>query len=164
MNTIDLICLLPLAFAIIAGFRKGLVIEIATLVAFILAILACLKLTHWVIGTLRPYIGDTKWLPFVSYLLVFVLVYILVLWVGMLLEKVVKIVQLGLFNRVLGMLFSLVKMCFIISLIFWLCDKAHLIPASTSEGSFTYKALHHFAQDTVEFISKGLPFLKGVMG
>jgi membrane protein required for colicin V production len=161
MNIIDLICLLPLAFAVINGFRKGLVIEIASLLAFILAIIACLKLTHWVMELLHPIAGDSKWLPFISYLVIFIGVYILVLWIGKLVEKAIQVVQLGLFNRVLGMIFSTLRMCFFISLVFWMLDLAHLVPKETKDQSITYKALHHFAADTITFLSNHIPVVKG---
>jgi len=161
MNTIDLVLILPLALAIIAGFRKGFIIEIASLLAFIIAIIACLKLTHRLMELVEPYTGHSKWLPFICYLLVFVLVYILVLWVGKLLEKVVRIIQLGALNRALGILFSLLKMCLLISLFFWLADLVHLIPKSTENQSYIYKALHSFASTFIGWISDYIPWVKG---
>jgi len=161
MNTLDIILILPLALAIISGYRKGLIIEIASLVAFILGIIACLKLTHRVILFIHPWTGDSKWVPFICYLVVFLIVYILVLWIGKLLEKVVKIVQLGLINRLLGVLFSLLKMCFFISLVLWLINQAHLIPEDVKEHSVMYKALNHFASDSITFMSNQLPYVKG---
>ena len=161
MNTIDLVLLLPLALAIIAGFRKGFIIEIASLLAFILAIIACLKLTHKLIELVEPYTGHSKWLPFITYLVVFVLVYILVLWIGKILEKVVKIIQLGAINRMLGVLFSLLKTCILISLFFWLADMVHLIPKSTESESYTYKALHSFASVFFAWLSDYIPWVKG---
>jgi len=161
MNTIDLILLLPLALAIIAGFRKGFIIEIASLLAFIIAIIACLKLTHKLMEIVEPYTGHSKWLPFICYLLVFVLVYILVLWVGKILEKGIKIVQLGAINRIMGVLFSLLKMCLLISLFFWLADMVHLIPKSAENQSYTYKALHGFASGFIAWLSDYIPWVKG---
>jgi membrane protein required for colicin V production len=161
MNTIDLVLLLPLALAVIAGFRKGFIIEIASLLAFVLAIIACLKLTHKLMELAEPYTGHSKWLPFICYLLVFVLVYILVLWIGKILEKVIKIIQLGALNRALGILFSLLKMCIMISLFFWLADMIHLIPKSTENQSYIYKALHGFATGFIGWLSDYLPWVKG---
>jgi membrane protein required for colicin V production len=161
MNIIDLICILPLGFAVFNGFRKGLVIELATLAAFLIAILACLSLTHSLLILVKPYTGDSKWVPFVCYLFIFVAAYVLVLWIGKLIEKVVQIVQLGLVNRLLGMLFSLVKVCFFISLVFWMADLVHLIPSDAKEHSYTWQALHSFAADTIRYISNHIPFVKG---
>src|SRR5665213_1610998 len=135
MNIIDIILILPLALAVINGFRKGFIIEIASLVAFILAIIACLKLTHIFIEWVTPYTGSSKWLPFICYILVFVAVYLLVLWIGKLIETAIKIVQLGALNRLMGVVFSLLKMCFFISLLFWLADMVHLIPKTTESQS-----------------------------
>jgi membrane protein required for colicin V production len=161
MNTIDLIVILPLALAVISGYRKGFIIEIASLVAFVLAIIACLKFTHKLMEFIKPWTGDSKWLPFISYLIIFIIVYIIVLWIGKLLEKVIKIIQLGFFNRILGVIFSLLRMCFIISLIFWLANQVHLIPKSAKTQSYAYQALNHFASDSITFISNHLPYVKG---
>ena len=161
MNTIDLILILPLALAIISGFRKGFIIEIASFLAFVIAIIACLKLTHKLMELIVPYTGNSKWLPFVSYLVVFVLVYLLVLWIGKLLEKVVKIIQLGTINRLFGILFSLLKMCFFISLFFWLADMVHLIPKQSESQSVVYKAIHNFAPSFFAWVSDALPWVKG---
>lgn len=161
MNTIDLVLILPLALAVIAGFRKGFIIEVASLIAFIIAIIACLKLTHKLMELVQPYTGHSKWLPFICYILVFVLVYILILWVGKLLEKVVKIIQLGALNMIMGILFSLLKVCLLISLFFWLADMVHLIPKQTENQSYTYNALHNFASRFIGWISDYLPWVKG---
>ena len=161
MNTIDLIVILPLALAIISGFRKGFIIEIASLLAFIIAIIACLKLTHKLMELIVQYTGNSKWLPFVSYILVFVLVYLLVMWLGKLLEKAIKIIQLGTVNRLLGIVFSLLKMCFLISLCFWLIDLVHLVPKASEEQSVVYRAIHGFAPTFFKWASDMLPWVKG---
>src|SRR6185437_1151312 len=164
MNTIDLILIVPLAFAIIAGFRKGFIIEVASLIAFVLAMIACLKLTHKLMELIGPYTGQSKWLPFISYLLVFVLVYILVLWIGKIIESIVKIIQLGTVNRLLGMVFSLLKMCLLISLFFWIEDMVHLIPKSTESQSYTYGVLHNFGSVFLAWFSDYIPWVKGEVG
>lgn len=161
MNIIDVILILPLALAVINGFRKGFIIEIASLVAFVLAILACLKLTHIFIAWVTPYTGSTRWVPFICYILMFVAVYLLVLWIGKMLETVVKIVQLGMLNRLAGVVFSLLKMCFFISLIFWLADMTRIIPKETENGSFTYKTLYHFAPKVISWLSDRTPWIRG---
>ena len=163
MNIIDIILILPLALSVVNGFRKGFIIEVASLVAFLLAIMACLELTHRFIEWVTPYTGSTKWVPFICYILVFVGVYLLVLWIGKLLETVVKIVQLGALNRLAGVVFGLLKMCFFISLVFWLADQVHLIPKSAESQSFTYKTLNHFASNAITWTSDRLPWVKGEM-
>src|SRR5438874_204131 len=109
MNILDIVCLLPLTLAVIAGYRKGFIIEIVSFLAFVIAIIACLKLTHKVLELIQPSFGSGKWIPFIAYLITFVLTYLLVIWIGKLLEKVVRIIQLGTLNRALGIVFSLLK-------------------------------------------------------
>ena len=59
------------------------------------------------------------------------------------------------------MIFSLLKMCLLISLFFWLADLIYLIPKDAEQQSYLYKVLHNFAPDFIAWISDRLPWVKG---
>ena len=100
MNTIDIIILIPLLWAAYSGFKKGLIIEIATLLALAGGIYAGVHFSNYASGYLVEKI-DSKMLPLASFGATFLVVVILIFALGKLLEKVVNMVALKLVNKVL---------------------------------------------------------------
>ncbi len=72
MNKFDLIVLIPLAWGLYRGFRKGLVIEAASLISLILATWGAIKFSGYLSELLsQEYEFETEYLPIVSFFLVF---------------------------------------------------------------------------------------------
>ena len=93
---IDLAFLVMLLFAIIKGLQKGLIIGIFSLIAFIVGLAAALKLSSVVASYLHESTTiSSKWLPVISFILVFVLVVALVGLGARLLEKTAEAMMLG---------------------------------------------------------------------
>ena len=65
------------------------------------------------------------------------------------LNKLIDAIALGIVNRLLGVLFSVLKIAFIVSIILVLINKAdnkyNFIPDETKENSLLYKPLSNFA-------------------
>ena len=103
---IDTVLAVLLIIAIFKGFSKGLIVAVFSLLAFMIGLAAAVKLSAVVAG----YIGDTvsvseKWLPFVSFIIVFLVVVIIVRIGAKIIEKTVQVAMMGWLNRLGGMLF-----------------------------------------------------------
>jgi membrane protein required for colicin V production len=73
MSAFDILLLIPLGIGAVKGFRRGLVLEVASLLAFVLGAIGGLVLLNDTIPLVRHYVGDAfGMLPFVTFLLVFV--------------------------------------------------------------------------------------------
>lgn len=72
MSAFDLLLLLPLGIGAVKGYRRGLVLEVASLLAFVLGAVGGLALLNDAIPLVRHYVGEAfGLLPLVSFLLVF---------------------------------------------------------------------------------------------
>lgn len=68
MKTLDIILLIPLVFGAVLGFRKGLLLEIFGVLAFVLAIIGGFKLMETGMVYLSEYFEDfDQLLPFISF-------------------------------------------------------------------------------------------------
>jgi membrane protein required for colicin V production len=121
MNAIDIVFLILFLWAAWKGFKRGLVIELASLAALVLGIYAALNFSTYAAGVLEKYVEmDPYWLNILSFSLTFLLVMVAVIFLGKMLEKVVKLVMLGLINKLLGLVFSVLKTAMVLSVLIFL--------------------------------------------
>ncbi|MBE0649138.1 MAG: CvpA family protein [Bacteroidales bacterium] len=144
MQVIDIVILVFAALMVILGFRKGLIISLATLVALILGIYAAVYFSHIASGFLRTTFDiSSTYLPMISFTVTFLAVLIAVLLIGKLIEKLVDVVGIGFINHIAGALLGLVKSILILSVIFFLISLADtnqkLITPAAKEKSILYK-------------------------
>jgi membrane protein required for colicin V production len=144
MNYIDIIILVPALWLGYMGFRKGFVIELATLLALIGGVFAGIKLSNYLTGFLSEAI-TSEYLPIVSFSITFLAVAIFVFILGRLLEKAIKVVALGLPNRIFGALFGLVKAFALLAVLVLIVEKFNeqiqFISQEKINGSALYSPL-----------------------
>ena len=103
---IDIIFAVILVIAVIKGLRKGLVVALFSIVAFIIGLAAAMKLSAAVAVYLQKNVAvSNHWLPVISFLIVFIVVVALVNLGGRLVEKTFEMAFLGLVNRIGGAIF-----------------------------------------------------------
>ena len=109
MNTTDVIIILVLLSSIIIGLLRGFVREAASLIFWIVAVWAAWKFGPLVVPHLGGLLADPKVAPWVGRLCVLVIVLLIGWIVGMLLGYFTRSLGLGAMDRVLGLLFGLVR-------------------------------------------------------
>lgn len=121
MNAIDIVFLILLLWAAWKGFKRGLVIELASLAALVLGIYAALNFSAYASRLLSGYVDlDPYWLNILSFALTFLGVMLAVILLGKILEKMVNLVMLGLLNKILGLVFSVLKTAVVLSVLIFL--------------------------------------------
>ena len=123
MNWIDLLIGLLLVYSFYKGFKNGLIIELASLLAIVLGVfsayhyadLTAIYLAKWVDWS------ETALLT-VSFILTFIVVVIVINLIGNIVSKIIGMIALGLVNKIAGGFFGLVKILLVISVIFVLAD------------------------------------------
>lgn len=116
MSYFDIIAGLLLILAGLKGLKNGLVKELAGLAALILGIVIAVSFSG-VTADFLSGVFNTQYLGIIAFLVTFVLVVILVHIVAGLIHKLIHAVALGVFNRILGLVFGIIKAGFIISII-----------------------------------------------
>ncbi|MCX6290660.1 MAG: CvpA family protein [Bacteroidetes bacterium] len=143
MNYIDIILAVLLLTGLVRGFMKGFVFEIAVLGAFFLGMFAGFHFAYvvqpWLlkIGKMNP-----QTLSFISFITVFILVSVGIFFLAKLFEGLINIAALGIFNKILGAVFGLLKYAFVISLVLYFFNRVdtqyHYVSADAKAESHLY--------------------------
>ncbi len=118
MNYFDIIIIIPLLWGGFKGFKKGLVIEAASLIALFLGVWGGVKFS----SVSANYLGEMfsiseKIMPLISFSVTFILIVIAVFALAKLLQKLVKAVALSTVNKIAGGAFGALKFALILSVI-----------------------------------------------
>jgi membrane protein required for colicin V production len=117
MSQIDIILIIPLLWGAVMGFKKGLILELASLVGLILGIYGAIKFSDYTAEKLVQYVEITQeWLGLISFLVTFIAIVFGVFLLAKSLNKALKLVALGTVNRILGLLFGTLKFALIVSI------------------------------------------------
>jgi membrane protein required for colicin V production len=160
---IDLIAIGLIIFSIIKGFRKGLVVALFSLLAFVIGLAAALKLSAAVARYLENSTQiSQRWLPVLAFAIVFFVVVLLVRLGAKALEGVLKVAMLGWLNKLGGMVFYLLLYFFIFSIFLFYAAQLHIIKPETAQVSVTYPYIYPMAPSVIEWLGAIFPFLKNM--
>jgi len=154
MNVLDIILAVPIAWFAYRGFTRGLIIELASLVALILGI--------WIAIHFSFFAGDflssnfdigPKYLSIVAFIVTFIAVVIAVYIIGKIIEKFIDILALGFLNKLTGLAFGIVKAAFLLSVIILIINSfdnnQSVITPKLRDGSMLYKPIERFAPSII---------------
>ena len=120
LNFIDYIILVILLLFLIQGYRKGIIIGLATIAALVLGIYVAVHFSNYLDATLMEHLHPSrKWLPILSFSITFILVVVAVMLVANLTEKLVDMVGMGFFNHLGGAALGVVKGVLLVSILFF---------------------------------------------
>jgi len=150
MNTIDLVFAILLLWAAYRGFSKGFIVQLATLAALLLGILGAVMFSDFTSGLIiKKFDVSGQYLPIISFAVTFIAIVIGVHLLAKMINKLLEAIALGIVNRLLGVLFSVLKIAFVVSIILVLVNKVdskyNFIPDETKDNSLLYKPLSNFA-------------------
>ncbi len=157
MNHLDIILAIPLLWFAYKGFRKGLVIELTSLVALLLGIYMAIHFSDITATYLSEWFNiQGKYISIVSFSLTFIGVVILVYFVGKLIEKFVDILLLGLVNKALGMLFGLLKMALVLSTFIYILNSIsiNILPKQSCDQSMLFRPIERLVPALLPKLNK----------
>lgn len=157
MNYIDIILGILLVLAAINGFRKGLIVELASLAALVLGIWGAIKFSYVTSGFITEHFEvKTNYLNIISFVITFVVIVILVHLVGKAVQKIAETILLGFANKLAGLIFGILRTSLILSIILVVFDKidesVHIIPKDAKHESRMYEPIRSFAPSIFPFI------------
>ena len=159
MNFIDAIIAIPLLWFTYKGFSKGLIIELATLIALLLGIYIAGHFSDYTADFLREKMDfHSKYMSIISFSLTFVGIVMLVMLFGKSLEKVVNMLLLSFVNKITGAVFGLIKAAFVISILLYILTTFELenkvISKDLQDGSVLYKPIKTIAPTVFPIIKE----------
>lgn len=160
---IDIIFLLLLALAVFKGFQKGLIIAVFSIVAFVAGLAAALKLS----ALAAVWLGETtsintKWLPFIAFFIVFVIVVIIIRWGAKLIEKAVELAFLGWANKIAGVLLYAVLYTLILSVLLFFAAQLHVFTPQTISESKSYVYIQPLGPKVLDAVGTVVPLFSNV--
>jgi membrane protein required for colicin V production len=160
---IDLIFAVLMILAIVKGYRKGFIIALFSILAFIAGLAAAIKLSATVAVYLEHSTSvSSKWLPIISFVLVFLLVVLLVQLGAKLIEKTFELALLGWLNRLFGILLYMILYTLIFSVFLFYAEKMHLFDPATISASTTYPFVQPLGPKVINSIGQLIPIFKGM--
>ncbi|MBT3386248.1 MAG: CvpA family protein [Prolixibacteraceae bacterium] len=158
MNYIDIVLGLLLAFSAINGFRKGLIVELASLAALILGIWGAIEFSDITSEFLvENFNMNSDHLNIISFVVTFVGIVILVHIVGNVVNKLVETVMLGFVNKLAGLVFGILKSALILSIILVVFDKideeVEILSSESKAESRLYEPIRNLAPSIFPFIN-----------
>src|SRR5690554_5016032 len=165
MNFVDIIIIVPLIYAAWVGFRKGLVIEVFTLLALLVGIYAGIHFSDWTSKLIVDSIDiEGKYLPVVAFTITFLAVGAMVFFAGKMIERMLKVVNLSPVNKILGLFFGVIKMIYTLSILIILIEtydeRGGFIPNELKEESVFYNPVRITASATIPAIEESSIWLK----
>jgi membrane protein required for colicin V production len=147
----------------ISGYREGFLMTAISLVAIILGILGGFMLLGKAMLMLDSNFQiDQSVLPYVAFAVVFVLIVVLVSWVGGLLRDTVRHTFLGGVDQAVGAIIGMVKTAFMLSVTFWILNALKVDIADWFASSRLYAIIEDFAPLVAGWIGKLIPAFRSV--
>jgi len=153
-----------LIIAILQGYRHGLIRAIVSFFSLFIGLILAYQLAGWVANQLKQHTKiESHWLPFISFIVVLILVLILLRFVSGLLQQTAEWLLLGWLNKLLGiLLYAFIYFTILSALVYFLQILGVLEPAKMKDA-YTYSYLQKWWPYCIEKMSTWLPFIKNTI-
>jgi membrane protein required for colicin V production len=162
LTAFDFFLLAPIAYGAFNGFRQGFLLEVVALVAWFIAVIFGLQFLNAVIPVMRGVIGEVYgFLPFVTFLVVFILIIAAVRVAGMVAKKVVHLTPLGMFDSIGGGVLGGLKWCLAVSLFLYVLNLTGITMTDAAmKKSEVYPVIVKATPYALQVMGFFLPFVK----
>jgi membrane protein required for colicin V production len=121
VGILDLIIVVFLAMGAFSGFRQGLFVSLLSMVAFFIGIILAFQFMDWGARILAEKIDEmTFLLPFLSFLLIFIVVVFSIRTLAFLVKKTIDFTLIGPIDSFAGAVLGILKSAFGISILLWI--------------------------------------------
>ncbi len=160
---IDIAFVIIMIIAIFKGLSKGFIVGIFSLLAFIIGLAAALKFSALVAAYLMGKgMESSKWLPLLSFFLVFIVVIFLVGLGASIIKKTVQFAMLGWLDSLLGVFLYMIVYIIILSVILFFAERMFLIKPQVISDSYTYKYIAPWGPKVINNLGNIIPFFKDI--
>lgn len=168
MNFLDILFSVAFVYAAWTGFKKGLIISLFTFLALFIGLYAGIHFSDYGAKILRFDLGmESEYVPLISFIVVFLAVGAMVYFGGKALEKVIKVIQLNALNKLLGIVFSVLRTTFFLGsfilIIEGFDERNDFIPEETKEGSLLYYPIKSAVLICIPAFEESMLFVKNSM-
>ncbi len=160
---IDIIVVILCLLALFKGLSNGLVLAVFSFLSYLIGLAAALKFS----AVVAAYLGhhwsvNGRWLPFLAFSLIFILVVFLVRLGARAIESVIQVATLGWLNKGCGILLYAFLYLFIFSIVLFYGEQLHVFRKETAAASVTYPYLYKIAPLVMEWLAGIIPLFKNL--
>ncbi|NQU32216.1 MAG: CvpA family protein [Bacteroidetes bacterium] len=150
VNLLDIIIIIPLLLFAWGGYKKGLVIEVASLAALVLGLYMAFFFSDFAAQLLNDLFDmDQKYVAVFAFLMTFIVVIFLVITVGKIVSKFVDILLLGFLNKLAGAAFGMLKGALLLSILIFVINYFNfgdfIFKEETRQKSIFYEPIQSIA-------------------
>jgi membrane protein required for colicin V production len=158
---IDIIFVILLVIALWKGYSRGFIIAIFSFLAIFIGLAAAVKFSVVVSAWLHNNTNiGTRWLPFISFLAVIIVVIILVRWIAGLIQTSVEFAMLGWLNRLGGIVLYVALYAMVYSIILFYATQMGIIKTEAIRTSVVYNIIEPWGPKSIEMLSNLIPVFK----
>ena len=158
---LDVIFGIILILALYRGFNKGLIYSILSFIAIFLGILLAMNFSslaaYWMSSVLNV---PPSIMPVFSFLVVLIVVILSIKLVAIVMEKILKMISLNIFNRLAGAFFWGAIASIMFGVAIWLIDQAGVFTPQLKAESFAFKYVVPLGPSSIDMVGSYIPFLK----
>ena len=168
INYLDLIFGGLILFGAFKGFRKGVIVELASLLALVLGIYGAIQFSGFVADQLVVYIDwDKRYVDLAAFGLTSIAIILGVSLLGKILTSLAELVMLNGINRMLGLLFGGMKLAVFSGVILIFLMKANalfgFIPTEIIEQSLLCDSLLGLGEWIFDYVPEGKAQIDGLL-
>ena len=142
MNYLDIIIAVPLLYGLIKGFSNGLVKEVTSLLALFIGVYVAINFSEYLepkfINSLDGY---QEFVPVLAFGVLFLVSVLCIKTLGFVIDKLTKILALGIFSKVFGGVFGVLKVVVIFSFLLFFITDYDLVNKQAKEDSVLFEPL-----------------------
>lgn len=158
---IDIIFIILLIMAVIRGWQRGLVIAVFSVIGLIVGIAAAMKLSALVAEWLKDSTSiSAKWLPALSFAVVFIGAVLLIRLGANLLEATLEVALLGWANKLGGILLYIIIYTLAYSVLLFYAEQLKIVSAASIQQSVSYAYIQPLGPWVIDGIGKLIPAFK----
>lgn len=164
MSKADIVLLILAAFGAWGGYREGFLMEFVSLIGIVLGIFLGFKLMgEGMILLEEQFNVDRSTLPYISFIVIFLLVIFGVRLLGALVKNSLDKSFLGSADQALGAVLGIFRTLFMISVVLWILDSLKMTPREAwVEDSWLYPFTAKLAPSIADWAGQFLPFFREI--
>lgn len=149
MNAIDIVLGIIFVIAFFVGFKKGILRVLASLIGLVAAVYGAIAFSDPLKVYLENWFDWSQDLTkIVAFIITFLLITLLFSILGRILTKVADFAMLGIFNKLFGGIFNILKFSFLMSVVFMFVNASEnyrILSEEERESSVLYKPVASLA-------------------
>ena len=157
-SSMDIVLAIPFLWFGYKGLRNGLIIEATSLLALLLGVYGAYLFSgftaEFLIDNLKL---ETEYIGLIAFALTFIAIVIAIHFIAKLIKNFVSAISLGFVDKIFGLLFSLAKWAFIISILLGIINRfdsdEKLITKDMKKKSMLYNPVSDFAPKVFPYLN-----------